>query len=152
MEPEGLKRFDLFAALDEAQLWAVAQLLEEERHAAGATIFAEGDSGDRMYLVDEGAVRISKRIHDGGEEALAVFRDGDYFGELSLVDEQPRSADAVADSDVVLQALSRENFHALIGSDSKATTAMMLALVRTLAGRLRETNEQVKAMHLMSMW
>ena len=152
MEPEGLKRFDLFAALDESQLWAVTQLLEEERFTAGTKIFGEGDSGDRLYLVDQGAVRISKQIHDGGEEALAVFRSGDYFGELTLIDEQPRSADAIADEDVVLHALTRDNFKSLVGSDSAATTAMLLALVRTLAGRLRETNEQVKAMHLMSMW
>ena len=152
MEPDGLKLFDLFACLDEAQRWTVAQLLEEARFPAGTRIFSEGESGDRLFLVEQGSVRISKIIHDGGEEALAILRPGSFFGEMSLVDEQPRSAEAVADSDVVAWSLSRPAFRSLIDSSSSAGTAMLEALVRTLATRLRETNDQVKAMHLMSMW
>lgn len=152
MDASDLAPFDLFASLDEEQRAAVAARFGEERLPAGAKIFAEGEPGDRMYLVSGGTVRISKVIHGTGEEALAMLRRGDYFGEMSLIDDHPRSAEAVADEDVVAFSLSREQFRELIEADARVAVAVLTALAKTLSVRLRETNEQVKAMHLMAMW
>ncbi len=151
MDAQGLAQFAPFAATNESQRAAVLECLVEERFPAGARIFAEGDKGEKFYLVAEGVVRVSTEV-SGGEEALAVLRPGAYFGEMSLIDDQPRSADAFAQEDVVLLGLSRTDFVDLLQSDAGLALAVLGAIARTLAIRLRETNDQVKAMHLMSMW
>ena len=151
MNASDLTQFDLFAAASEAQREAVLAHRVEERFPAGTRIFAEGEAGDKLFLVTEGVVRISTKVSDG-EEALAMLRPGSYFGEMSLVDEQPRSADAFAHEDVVAYRLARADFADLLQSDATLAIAVLGALARTLAIRLRETNDQVKAMHLLSMW
>jgi CRP-like cAMP-binding protein len=152
MDAQGLTRFDLFTTLTEAQRTTLAGCLVRKELAAGEKLFAEGDPGDSLFLLSEGQVRISKMIDGVGEEALAVLKPGAYFGEMSLVDSLPRSADALADSAAVVYSLSQDDFSALVDSDAQATVGLLSAMVRTMAGRLRETNDQVKAMHLMSMW
>ena len=151
MDAGGLTAFPLFARADAAQRAAVLARLVEERFAAGASIFAEGDQGEKMYLVAEGVVRVSTMV-SGGEEALAMLRPGSFFGEMSLLDDQARSADAHAQDDCVLLSLSRTDFLSLLEGDGPLAVAVLGSLARTLAIRLRETNDQVKAMHLMSMW
>jgi len=151
MDPQGLAKFPLFATTSDAQRAAVLEVLVEERFEEGARIFAEGDKGEKLYLVAEGAVRVSTQV-SGGEEALAVLRPGAYFGEMSLIDDQPRSADTFAQEASVLLSLSRAEFVDLLQSDATLALAVLGAIARTLAIRLRETNDQVKAMHLMSMW
>lgn len=152
MDAGRLRQFDLFGALDDEALAEMAGRLGERRLEAGTRLFSEGDPGESMYLVAEGAVRIGKKVHGEGEEALAVLRPGSWFGELSIIDDQPRSADATAEAESLLWSLSREDFRDLVDSDPAVAVALLSGLVRTLAVRLRETNEQVKAMHLMSMW
>ena len=152
MDAEGLTRFDLFSALSESQRGVLATRLERRELASGETLFAEGDPGDSLFLLSEGQIRISKMIDGVGEEALAVLKPGAYFGEMSLVDSLPRSADALADSAAVVYSLSQTDFRALVDADAQAAVGVLAAMVRTMAGRLRETNDQVKAMHLMSMW
>ena len=151
MDVDGLSAFPLFTRADRAQREAVLERLLEERFAAGARIFAEGEPGDRLYLVVEGAVRVSTQVSDG-EEALAMLRPGAFFGEMSLLDDQPRSADAHAQEDSVLFSLNRGDFLELLQGDGSLAVAVLGSLARTLAIRLRETNDQVKAMHLRSMW
>ena len=152
MDAQGLSAFDLFAALSESQRGALAARLVRKELAAGEKLFAEGEPGDCLFLLAEGQVRISKMIDGIGEEALAILKPGAWFGEMALVDDSPRSADALADSAAVVHALSQDDFRALVDADAQAAVGVLSAMVRTMAGRLRETNDQVKAMHLMSMW
>ena len=152
MDAESLKQFDIFADLSDSQRGVLAGRLVRRDLTAGEKVFCEGDAGDCLFLIQEGQVRISKMIDGVGEEALAILKPGAWFGEMSLVDSHVRSADAVADSAGVLLGLSRDDFHALVDADAQAAVGVLSAMVRTLAGRLRETNDQVKAMHLMSMW
>lgn len=151
MNAADLARFPLFAGADAAQREAIVERLAEERHPAESVLFSEGDPGDKLYLVTEGAVRISTVVSQG-EEALAVMRPGSWFGEMSLIDDQPRSAFAIAQEDSVVMTLSRAEFTDLLQGDARLAIAVLSALARTLAVRLRETNDQVKAMHLLSMW
>ncbi len=89
---EILAQIDLFNGLPAAHLKRVVDIGLEEAYRTGATIIAEGTSGDKFYLVLEGAVRIGRIVPGMGEEALAVLRPGAYFGEMSLIDDAPRSA------------------------------------------------------------
>ena len=151
MDTKSLAEFSLFSSADEAELALIVSRLAMERFDEGARIFAEGDRGEKLYLVTEGLVRISTAVRDG-EEALAMMRKGSFFGEMSLIDDQPRSADAFAQEPTVLWSLSRTDFHDLLESDAKLAITVLGAMARTLAIRLREANDQVKAMHLLSMW
>ncbi len=92
---EILAQIDLFSGLPQGHLRRVVDIGLEEQYRIGATIFAEGEPGDKFYLIVEGAVRISRIVPGMGEEALAVLRPGAYFGEMSLIDDAPRSATAM---------------------------------------------------------
>ena len=151
MDAQALARYDLFASTSLEQREAIRGLLVEERFAAGSRIFSEGEPGDRLFMVAEGVVRISTVVSDG-EEALAMLRPGAYFGEMSVIDSQPRSADAFAHEDVVVWSLGRDQFTDLLHSDAQLAVAVLGTMARILSVRLRETNDQVKALHLLSMW
>ena len=92
---EILAAIDMFSGLPAVHLRRVVDIGLEEQYRTSATIFAEGSPGDKLYLIVDGAVRISRMVPGMGEEALAVLRTGMYFGEMSLIDDAPRSATAV---------------------------------------------------------
>src|SRR5450432_2892679 len=92
---EILAQIDLFSGLPSGHLRRVVDIGLEEAYRSNATIFSEGEPGDKFYLIVEGAVRISRIVPGMGEEALAVLRPGAYFGEMSLIDDAPRSAHAL---------------------------------------------------------
>ena len=89
-------KVDLFRerGLSAAEMKLLATFSSEERFREGSMIFREGEKGDKLYIVLDGRVRISKFIPGVGEEALTVLDRGDFFGEMALIDDKPRSADA----------------------------------------------------------
>ncbi|MGH7293416.1 MAG: cyclic nucleotide-binding domain-containing protein, partial [Polyangiaceae bacterium] len=91
---EQLARVPFFNGLTPEALALIARATGEESHATGTKIFQYGDPGDKLFILLEGKVRISREIAGMGEEALAVLGPGEVFGEMSLIDEAPRSADA----------------------------------------------------------
>jgi len=92
---EILTQIDLFSGLPAGHLRRIVDIGLEEQYRSNATVFSEGEPGDKFYLIVEGAVRISRIVPGMGEEALAVLRPFAYFGEMSLIDDAPRSATAV---------------------------------------------------------
>ena len=94
MNPEELKHIAVLQAIDDDALARLAAALEEKHYADGQTVFTEGDPGDSMYFIAKGCVRIEKRtptVH----KILTTLEAGDYFGEMALLDQKPRSAAAV---------------------------------------------------------
>ena len=91
-----LTKVSLFADLPAVYLRRIASLGVEESYPRGAPVFAEGTPGDKLYVILSGSVRISRQVPGMGEEALAILKAGDYFGEMALIDDFPRSADAIA--------------------------------------------------------
>ena len=98
MKPEELKRITVLQAMDSNALGRLAAALEEKEYAGGQMVFAQGDPGDAMYFIAHGQVHVEVRTDAAGSarKTLAVLETGDYFGEMSLFDQQPRSASAVA--------------------------------------------------------
>ena len=92
---EMLGKTPVFSGLPPAHLRRIAEIGAEVKHPYGATVFAEGDAGDKFYIVLAGAVRISRIVPGMGEEALAILRNGAYFGEMALIDDFPRSPHAL---------------------------------------------------------
>src|ERR1035437_4587922 len=88
-----LTKVSLFADLPAVYLRRIASLGVEENFARGTPVFAEGTPGDKLFVILSGSVRISRQVPGMGEEALAILKTGDYFGEMALIDDFPRSAD-----------------------------------------------------------
>jgi CRP-like cAMP-binding protein len=139
-----LKKVTLFEGLTTPQLGKVEALLTERAIPAGQHIFKEGDGGDECYVVLAGKVRISKMVQGVGEEALAILEPGAYFGEMALIDDTPRSADALAHIGCTLGVLKRNDFDQLMFMDKEIAYSVLWTFVRTLSVRLRETNDKIK--------
>jgi CRP-like cAMP-binding protein len=147
---ELLSKISLFAALQPSYLRRIANLGIEEDYDAGAMIFKEGTQGDKMYLILSGAVRISRTVPGMGEEALAVLRAGTHFGEMALIDDFPRSADARAHEACKLFVVRKEDMEDLLFVDRDLAYDLLWSFVRTLSSRLRETNDKMTFMAVTS--
>ena len=99
-----------------------------------------------MYVVVAGKVRISKRVPGVGEEALGILEAGSHFGEMAMVDDSPRSADAIAHTACALAVIRREQLDQLMFVDKDLAYDLLWTFVRTLSARLRETNEKIKGL------
>lgn len=145
-----LRSCPLFATLRPEQLRKVAHLAQERPFPAGAFVFRENDPGHAMYVVLSGKVRISKQVEGVGEEALAILEPGAFFGEMALLDDAPRSADARAHATCILAELKREDLEQLLFVDRDLAHDILWAFCRTLSARLRETNDKIKVFFALS--
>jgi CRP/FNR family transcriptional regulator, cyclic AMP receptor protein len=150
MDGKILRGCPLFELLRAEQLAKVADLAEPRQAAGGSFLFREGDPGDAMYVLLEGKVRISKRVEGIGEEALAILEPGAFFGEMALIDDSPRSADARAHTDCRLAAIRREALEELTFVDRDLAHDLLWAFCRTLSARLRETNDKIRGFFALS--
>lgn len=138
-----LAKVELFAGLKPAALELIAKVAAEETHALGTKIFQHGDAGDKLYLILEGKVRISREVPGMGEEALAVLGPGQMFGEMALLDESPRSADARVHERCRLLAIPKDGFDDLLFLHKDLAYEVLWGIIRMLVTRLRETNDKL---------
>ena len=123
----------------------------EQLYNQGESIFREGDPGDRLYVVAEGAVMISKHIENVGEEALAVLRRGEFFGEMSLVDGEPRSADAKAhQGGATVLVIKRNILKEILNMDTATACSFLQLLYRILNSRLHEIRDKIYQWKVMA--
>src|SRR5688500_18825141 len=140
---EQLARVELFSGLKPAALELISKVASEESHALGTKIFQHGDPGDKLYVILEGKVRISRDVPGMGEEALAVLGPGAVFGEMALLDEAPRSADARVHERCRLLALPKDAVEDLRSLHIDLAYEVLWSVVRTLTQRLRETKDKL---------
>jgi CRP-like cAMP-binding protein len=145
---EALGKVELFRGLSARALEKVATISIEESHGPGHTLFREGDLGDKLYVLVEGKARISRRVPGMGEEALAVLGPGSSFGEMALIDDVPRSADAIVHERARLLVLSKEAVQDLMFLDKELAYEVLWNTVRILSRRLRETNDKMTFMSI----
>jgi SulP family sulfate permease len=143
-----LNEFSVFAGRAEETLAALEACMEQRRYQGGESIFRAGDSSDELFLVRRGAARIVLPIGVLTHH-LATFRRGDFFGEMSFLDRQPRSADAVAERETDLYVLSRKRFDELAENHRKLAHNVLAGLATTLAHRLRHTNSELRTLQEM---
>jgi len=147
---EILKKVYLFESLSVHELEKIEKISRMEAFGKDSMIFKEGDPGDRCYVITNGDVRISKFIPNIGEEALAVLKPGDFFGEMALIDNFPRSAHAIANTDVAVLAISKTDLDKILIMDRELGYKLLWAFTKTLSKRLRETNEKLTGFLAMS--
>lgn len=140
---EELRGVRFFEGLKPAALELIANVAVEEHHPSGTKLFSHGDPGDRLYLILEGKVRISRELPGMGEEALAVLGHGQVFGEMALLDESPRSADAIVHERCRLLAIPKDAFDDLLFLHKDLAYEVLQSFVRLLTARLRETNDKL---------
>lgn len=138
-----LANVELFAGLKPVALHLIARVATEETHPSNTKLFEHGAVGDRLYLILEGKVRIGRTVPGMGEEALAVLGPGDAFGEMALLDEAPRSADATVHERCRLLTITKGAFDDLLFIHKDLAYEVLWNMVRVLLGRLRETNEKL---------
>ena len=146
-------KVDLFKerGLSAAEMKLLATFSTEERFRSGSMIFREGEKGDKLFIVLDGRVRISKFIPGVGEEALTVLDRGDFFGEMALIDDKQRSADAKAhDGDATVLSIDRATLNEILSMDPHASLQFLNLLCRMISRRLREINEKIVQWKYMS--
>lgn len=151
IDNELLRSIDLFAGLGPIHLAHIASIAQRREYKKNEVLFEEGDDGAHMFVVAQGAIRISKMVPGIGEEALAVLRPGAYFGEMEFIERDlDRAAHATVHESAVLYAFAYTELDDLLGSDPDLAIAIQQAMLRTLARRLRATNDKVSAMFAMA--
>ena len=146
-------KVDLFRerGLSAAEMKLLATFSTEERIREGSLIFREGEKGDKLFIVLDGRVRISKFIPGVGEEALTVLDRGDFFGEMALIDEKPRSADAKShEGDTTVLSIDRATLNEILSMDPHASLQFLNLLCRMISRRLREINDKIVQWKYMS--
>jgi CRP/FNR family transcriptional regulator, cyclic AMP receptor protein len=122
----------------------LATLSKERKYGPSQVIFREGEMGNEMYVVLEGRVMISKYIPGAGEEALAFLERGGYFGEMALIDNEPRSADAKAhEGGAVVLVISREVLEGILDINKISSIRLLTILCNLVASRLRELDDKI---------
>ncbi|HEY4222424.1 MAG TPA: cyclic nucleotide-binding domain-containing protein [Myxococcota bacterium] len=150
IDTAALRKCALFESLLPEHMKLIGGIVEEQQYKPNTTIFKDGDVADRFFFIISGKVRISKHIPGIGEEALAILEPGDYFGEMALIDENPRSADAITNTTVVVGSIAKATFEDLLFMNKDLAYDMLWTFVRTLSTRLRETNEKMRAFLVMA--
>ncbi len=152
MNLELLKRAAIFADLTEDELEKLAEICKEQSFKSAATIFKEGEKGNRLYIISEGDVRISRDVPGSGEEALTVLKPGACFGEMAVFDRSERSTDAIANTDCTLITISRPDFEMFLDFDRDLAYKILWSVVKLLSERLRITNDNLRSFLAMSMF
>jgi CRP-like cAMP-binding protein len=142
-----LRSHPLFRDLPPAVIERLGSYMKTRRVARGTTMFAKGDPGSGLMGVLAGAVKVSVASADGKDIVLNVFREGDIFGEIALLDGRPRTADATAMSDCELIVIERRDFVPFLSSQPD----VMLKFIEILCSRLRRTSEQVQDITFLNL-
>jgi CRP-like cAMP-binding protein len=147
-----LRTLQIFSGLSNDELERVAELCEEKTYVSSEQIFREGEPGNRLFIVVEGEVRISRQIPGAGEEALAVLKAGSMFGEMAVFDRSERSTDAISHGGTRVITISRAEFEMLLDFHRDIAYKVLWSVVRVLSGRLRATNDSLRSVLAMSMF
>jgi CRP-like cAMP-binding protein len=135
-----LANIPLFASIDPQALQVLQSRMQRRCFDRGETIFFKGDPGDTLYVILSGEVKIVLASEDGQESILIVLNDGDFFGEMALFDDKPRSADAVTVNPTTLLALHRDDFEQFVREHPEVA----FPIFRSLTAKLRRTTDRLE--------
>ena len=132
-----------FGGLSDPSLDLLMSMLVECRFEAGATVVAEDEPGRSMFIVKSGRLAVSERADAGSVIPISVLEPGDFFGEMTLIEMQNRSATVVAESETVLYELTAQKLYACYKSDIHAYVIVLQNINRELCRRLRRADDRI---------
>jgi len=141
-----LRIVPILEGLSAAELREFERIVHHRQYKAGEAVFWEGEPGVGMYIIREGAVKIYKTLPDGSDKELAVLKAGDFFGELALLDESPRSASAVALEASRILGLFCPEFFDILERKPKLGLKVTTKLAKMIGNRLRITNTELQSL------
>lgn len=142
---EELQKISIFSRLSENEIYDLFKLAFVKHYKAGATLFVEGMAGEILYVVLKGKVDICKKTNTD-EIVIATMGEGDFFGELSLIDAAPRSATARVVEDSEMVAITRKVFDDMLNADPAITAKLLIEFLKTAATRLRATDKKFESL------
>ena len=141
MELQYLKRVPFLGEMSESDIALAAQAIRRRSYRRGEVIFRQDDPGNALYLIESGTVKISRQGEDGRELTLTLLHDGDYFGELALLDDEPRSTDAIAVDATTALLLPSAQFKNFLVDNPRVALQMLSAMSRLYVRRLTDAVE-----------
>jgi len=147
-EREVLRTVPIFSELSDEDITSLARLASRKRYPKDTVVFFENEEGDFFFTILEGRIKLTILGDDGREVILSVLGPGDFFGEMALLDNEPRSATAIAVEESELLSLHRSDFQSVL-NDNKSITS---ALIRVLSARLRRANHQISTLALLDVY
>lgn len=148
MHPSFFRKFSLFEELDERELGSIAAVAKPRRYAKDDVVFHADESGDVFCLIKEGQVKITMISPEGKEIILSMLGPGDFFGEMALLDDEPRSATVVAMEPLELVTIWRADFLQIL-TENFSITKKLLA---TLSRRLRTASNRIESLATMDVY
>ena len=145
METEILRKIPLFSDLDSEELGLVKRAVFTRQFPKNNLIIFEDDVGNSLFVIKKGRVKISRIAADGNEAILAILGEGDFFGELAVIDGLSRSASVTSIDDVELLMMRRADFMEIMEKVPK----IAITLLKELAGRIRKSDHQIRSLSLM---
>lgn len=146
-KPIDITEVNLFSGLNPEEISLLRRCVKEKKFSNGEKIFSKGDESAEMFFIRRGQVKIMLPL--SGENVyhhISTFPKGNFFGDMAFLDSQPRSADAIAEGEVEVYIISREDFNQLTPSDPKLAAVIFERLAYVLAVRLRHTNMELQAL------
>jgi CRP-like cAMP-binding protein len=148
VHPAFFRKFPLFAELDDSELTAIAAVAKPRRYAKDDVVFHADETGDVFCLIREGRVKVTMTSPEGKEIILSTMGPGDFFGEMSLIDNEPRSASVVATERLDLVTIWRTDFLQILSENFSITRKLLAVLSR----RLREASARIESLATMDVY
>jgi CRP/FNR family transcriptional regulator, cyclic AMP receptor protein len=147
-DQELLRTVPIFSELTDDDIASLSRLAARRRIPKDTVVFFENEEGDFFFMILEGRIKVTILGDDGREVILSVLGAGDFFGEMALLDNEPRSATAIAIEETELLSLHRVDFQAVL-TDNRSIT---VALIKSLTARLRRANHQISTLALLDVY
>lgn len=141
---KALKNIPIFSNLESKELKELDKIMHRRIYSPREQIFRESEPGVGMYIILNGKVKILKEVTESSSETLAVLESGEFFGDLALLDESPRSASAVASEECEILGFFRPDLMNLLERKPKLGIKIVLNLARVVGERLRHSNEELQ--------
>jgi CRP/FNR family transcriptional regulator len=144
LDLETLKTLPIFKDLTPGELAAITPLFFEKSYTPNSTLFVEGMVGEILYIIKKGSVQLLKKGSNGQEFPLATLKEGEILGEMSLIDNRPRTATAKVAEETVLLVMTKKPFTALLEKHPAIALKILLVFLKIANDRLRRANESIK--------
>jgi CRP-like cAMP-binding protein len=148
MHPAFFRKFTLFAELDDRELASVAAVAKTRRYSRDDVIFHADESGDVFFLIREGQVKVTMISPEGKEIILSMLGPGDFFGEMALLDDEPRSATIIATEPLEVVTIFRNDFLSILNENFSITRKVLAELSR----RLRTASNRIESLATMDVY